>query len=143
MQIRLNRNVAAGRREHQYSQQSRAKSSHGQLGKNLVISGSSKTFIPASASKQKQHASAMQAHLVPHDKAHVSQFQHFNQHRLISKEMVKQQQADSEPETGVAIQANTEEDASSQISPLNNNNTYPLHFFAAAPNQKQVDVQPR
>jgi hypothetical protein len=91
MQIRLNRNVAAGRREHQYSQQSRAKSSHGQLGKNLVISGSSKTFIPASASKQKQHASAMQAHLVPHDKAHVSQFQHFNQHRLISKEMVKQQ----------------------------------------------------
>ena len=86
----------------------------------------------------------MQAHLVPHDRAQVSQFQHFNQHRLISKEMVKQQQAaDSEPETGVAIQANTEEDASSQISPLNNNNTYPLRFFAAGPNQKQVDVQPR
>jgi len=86
----------------------------------------------------------MQAHLVPHDNARGSQFQHFNQHRLISKEMVKQQQtADSEPETGVAIQANTEEDASSQISPLNNNNNYPLHFFAAAPNQKRMDIQPR
>ena len=136
MSIRLNRNVGARKEPVSHTPQrdpySRAKTSAGQHGRHLVVSGSSRTQLPHSGQKLPKPS-------LLHDKNMLSQYQNFNQHRLISKEMVKRNEMrdkgvstthlhNAPAPNGVAIQANTEDPSSSQASPTN---AYPVHFFAA------------
>lgn len=86
MSIRLNRNAGARKEPVSHTPQrdpySRAKTSAGHHGRHLVVSGSSRTQLPHSGQKLPKPS-------LLHDKNMLSQYQNFNQHRLISKEMVK------------------------------------------------------